>query len=469
MFTLCASYLRGNQLISEATVKGVSFWLILFFLASLVSGIILSGCGDDDNDDSGDVAKDDDAADDDDTVDDDTSAADDDATDDDLDSRSFYLSAAPYQYEMGDDYIKDRFEVEGFDGRIDLLSVHQDFFGIPWSEFAAGQTPPAVWIAKMQEIQIMADELGVDVFLSLTPLDSTRETLTPQAVEEGGELVLDEDWYTGCFAFNDAPEADEIRNAYKNYVRWMVDLFDPPFLNIGIEMDMYRMSCPDDFNSLIELLNEVYTQEKALDPERVIFSSWEVEIMYGYYENGPCPVGDLSCLNESLELYDSLLRDRIGLSHYPLPMIQYEPGGLPEDLYTLIHDLTGETVVFAEIGLNNKPTILPYPTLDDPCVELLTTDDQMQSDFVQTLFTQADEMDSALVCWWSVRDYLPSSVLDHCPCQAPGLWCLLYESVYDYGLLAAWLMWGSMGMIDYEMNPKPALNVWMDWLARPVE
>jgi len=442
----------------------------LFFLLSVFSLVVVA-CGDDDDDDN-DSSSDDDAADDDDTTDDDTNdddTTDDDAGDDDLEPRSFALSAAAYQYEFGPWSIDDSFDVTGFDGRIDLLSVHQDFFGLPWPEFAAGEDPPAAWVAVMEEIRAMVESLGVEVFLSVTPLSSMRDGLAALAREEGGELVEDEDWNPGCFDFDASPGATDIRTAYRNYVRWMVDFFDPPFVNHAIEMNMYDLNCPAQYDSLIGLVNEVYEQEKFLAPARVIFPSFTIDHLWGFEDNGDCDFGERRCLEEALARNASIERDRIGISNYPLWLIDYAPGGLPDDYYTAVAELTGETVVFAEIGVSSKDVVLPYPTLADPCFEWLPSDETTQAAFMQKLFVQADELGSDLLCWWSLRDFLPAEVLDHCPCQAPGLWCHLYEAVYDIGLLGAWLMWGSMGIVDYEQNAKASLDVWNQWLARPIK
>jgi hypothetical protein len=35
--------------------------------------------------------------------------------------------------------------------------------------------------------------------------------------------------------------------------------------------------------------------------------------------------------------------------------------------------------------------------------------------------------------------------------------------VGDTGLLGAWLMWGSMGIIDYNGNEKPSFQTWKKW------
>jgi len=329
------------------------FLLFVAALACLAWACTVGGDDDDDHDDdAGD--DDDDAIDDDDDDDDDAGPP----------PRSFYLSAAPMQYALGEWTVETVFDTSGFDGLVDVLSLHMDgFFGLPWDTFAVGAPPPGPWVAVMEDIRAQARELGAEIFLSITPLDGMRAALTPLAYEEEG---------------------------------------------------------------------------------------------------------DASCFLEAMARDAPIRRDRFGVSSYPEFYIAYF-GSISEDYYTGVGELTGERVVFAEIGAGSHSIVTPYPTLEDPCILLFDWSSDDKIAFMQSLFEDAQALDSDLICWWSLVDYLPLDVLIHCPCDAPGLWCVLYEAVHGIGLLEPWLMWGSMGVLDYELNPKPSLVPWQQWLARPVE
>jgi hypothetical protein len=155
----------------------------------------------------------------------------------------------------------------------------------------------------------------------------------------------------------------------------------------------------------------------------------------------------------------------MGLSSYPVFM-QWEWDGIEEDFYTAFAELTGEQVVIGEIGWNTHDVVAPFPTLEDDCMTVFTSSDADQIAFMEWLFGQMDGIGSDLVVWWSLRDYLPESVLDGCPCDAPGLWCILYDAFADLGLHVAWLHWGSMGILDYDGNAKASYSNWKDWLSR---
>ena len=434
--------------------------LILLFAATMA-------CDDDDDD----AAADDDAADDD-TADDDQiddDAIDDDLADDDLAPRSFMLAAAPYQYDMGADYIRNQFDMDGFDGLVDIISLHMDgFFGLPWDSFIEGEDPPATWVAIMEDIRDQTTQLGVEVYLSLTPLDGMRQALTQLCYEEGGELIIEDEGRNPCFNFNNSPGAQAVREAYLAYVRWMVDFFQPTYLTNVIEMNIYDWNCPDSYDSLINLANEAYEQEKALDPELVIFPSFTMAHYWGFGDDGDCEYGDYTCFEQAVSRDASVKRDRFGISSYPVWEIN-NWGALPDDYYSAITDYTGDAVVFAEIGIGSYDITIPFPTLEDPCYTFVSWSTENKIPFMEQLFAKADQMSVDLLVWWSLRDFLPDHVMLNCPCSSPGLWCLLYEAIYDIGLLPAWVMWGSMGVLDYDGLAKPELATWQEWKARPID
>ena len=82
-------------------------------------------------------------------------------------TRSFRIASAPLQVDV-DSPIGWRFSFEAMAGDLDMVSVHQDFFGIPWAELAAGDPLPASWLAFQQDIQARAAATGLPVYLSGT-------------------------------------------------------------------------------------------------------------------------------------------------------------------------------------------------------------------------------------------------------------------------------------------------------------
>jgi hypothetical protein len=425
--------------------------LVSLLLILAICSLVFS-CGDDDS-----------ADDDDDNDDDDTTA------DDDDDAvgppRSFYMASAPFIFEVTDISISSEFDFTGFDGRVDMVSLHMDnFFGLPWPAFIAGTDPPDVWLEKMAQIRAEIEALGVGVYLSLTPLGGIRDQIADLAEEVDGELFVNNAWLPGCYNFDTGPNHAAHRTGYLNFVRWMVDYFQPEYLTHGIEINIYDLACPDDYDSVITLLNDVYDQGKAIDPSLPIFGTFASSMMW-FEGEIDCWPNDRTCLRANLAKIEKLKQDRYGVSSYPI-WVYNELPEWPTDYYRAFAEEQEKTVVFGEIGWNTHDVTIPYPTLEDSCMTVTHSSDADQIAFLDHLFSEAQTMGSDLVVWWSLRDFLFEQILTGCPCDAPGLWCLLYDAVYDIGLLPSWVMWGSMGVIDFDAKPKPGYNAWKNWLER---
>lgn len=381
-------------------------------------------------------------------------------------TRTFYMAAAPYQLKVDQFTVSDEFNFEGFDGNVDMVSLHTDnFFGIPWDEFKPNGIRNNAWHQKMEYLKQHLQSLNVKIYLSVTPLSGLRTTIAARALDVNGELKTEHEWFSGCYHFENSPQAEEIRTAYLNYVSWMVDFFKPIFLTHGIEINMYQNNCPENYSSLISLLNQVYDREKARNPELIIFPTFTVQDLWDYGERGECEVGDRSCLIQNLDDQKAVKRDRFGISAYPA-FLQWEWEKIPDDYFTAFSELTNETIVFGETGKGSYNVVIPYPELDDPCITVLNSSDQDQIDYMTLIFETAQNQNSDLVVWWSLRDFLGEEILTSCPCQAPGLWCIAYQEIFKIGLLPAWLMWGSMGVLDYNSNQKTSYQTWKDWLDR---
>lgn len=385
--------------------------------------------------------------------------------------RSFYMAATPFRFETQPYYASVEFIFEGFENNVDMVSLHMDgFFGLPWDEFKNNSTPNQPWYNKMQDIKERVNQLGTGIYLSLTPLSGMRDSLGSKAVDESGTLKIQQAWYAGCYDFDADPE--NIREAYLNYVTWMVDFFQPDYLTHGIEINLYLKACPDTYDSLVRLLNEVYDREKARQPSLPIFPSFTAAAMWGYGGNGDCSVGERTCLIENISRQSELKRDRWGISAYPV-FQQWEwnrtsEQKMPTDYFSAFQELTGEHVVFAETGRGSYNVIVPYPELTDPCLTLFTSSNQDQQDYINTVMENANAFNSDLVVWWSLRDFLFHDLLTSCPYEDTGVWGAIYKTVADQGLLGAWIMWGSMGVLDFDAEEKPSYSTWKSWIDLPV-
>src|SRR5258708_1918837 len=121
----------------------------------------------------------------------------------------------------------------------DAIEIHQEFYGIPWAAFEAGAAPPTEWTALMDSLASAAKGSGKPIFLSLSMLNGGRDHLAAKTVIQNGEVKTQDGWSTPCYDFRAAPDGAARKQAYLDYVAWMVDEFSPRWLNVAVEVNLF--------------------------------------------------------------------------------------------------------------------------------------------------------------------------------------------------------------------------------------
>lgn len=219
----------------------------------------------------------------------------------------------------------------------------------------------------------------------------------------------------GLSSFSDP----EVRNGVLAWVVLLADTFEPRWLNVAVEIDVYSVSRPDDYHNLASLYRELYATIKERHPDTMVFASFQMEL------------GDRTRV---AELADAL--DLIGISTYPY----IDGGGIPADDF--IDDLAtlGLPIAIAETG---------YPAADMPTIlglQEFTPTDQVA--YVEWLGRRAHEPGLEFVVWFLPFDI--TKVIESTP-----------EEVAERARLFEFL-----GLRDADGTPRPALDVWRT-LASP--
>jgi hypothetical protein len=139
-----------------------------------------------------------------------------------------------------------------------LAAFHMEWFGVPWREFASGQAPAEAWLREMDAIRGLQQRLGLPVYLALTPIGGSRDRLAPNAAGTYA-LTTDDSFGAPCEAIDARPDyATVIRPGFRNYVSYMIRRFQPRFVALSIEVDLYTFHCPAAWNAMKRLINETY-------------------------------------------------------------------------------------------------------------------------------------------------------------------------------------------------------------------
>jgi hypothetical protein len=360
----------------------------------------------------------------------------------------------------------------------DVVAVHQEFYGIPWAAFEQGTSPPAAWVAVIDELAAFARAQQKPVFLSVNVLNGNRDKLAATTrIESSGRVATDDTTSAACYDFRTAADASAKRQAYLRYLDFMMDKFDPAYVNVAIEVNLFFEKCASATAGLIEVANAAYDAIKAKDATRVVFPSFQIDHLYGYSEDS-CPdqTQRAACFDAQYATITSMKRDRFAISSYPFLNGVPKPGDLPEDWFVRAAQRAGERPLIAETGWLSTPVVAK--TSAGACRTVFDFDASQAASYLQRVLADARRYDMELVTWWSDRDLMTSRAMTDCPCTFDTAWCGVVDvfrgpppagpvdtQFFGEVLLKAF---GSMGLRQYDGTPKPELmTLWNAARSRP--
>ena len=380
-------------------------------------------------------------------------------------SRPYYLASAGVQLLITGPDLGLSMTMANLASDVDLIAVHQEFYGVPWQAFEAGTAPPAQWTAKMQELASGARNAGKGVFLSVNLLNGARDSLAERTVIQNGQFESEDGWAARCYDFATAPDAAAKRAAYLRYVDYMVELFEPKYLNFAIEVNLFFEKCPTAVAGLIGVTNAVYDAVKAKTPNVVAFPSFQIDHLYGYSEDS-CAAGRPrdACFDALYAQIAPMKRDRFGISSYPYLNSVAGVPDLPADWFSRGAARAGERPVVAETGWLSTPMVARHATLG--CYTVTTQSQADARDYLDRLLAAAEASKMDLVTWWSNRDLVVTELMAECPCDFDANWCAIVDifrgpasagpDAQFFGELTL-KAFGAMGIRDYAGNPKGVL------------
>lgn len=359
----------------------------------------------------------------------------------------------------------------------DVIGMHHEVYGIPWDAFETQTPPPPEWTAVMNRLASAARATGKPVFLSVSMLDGMRQRLADRTRIENGAVKTTSAWSADCYDFATATDAASKAAAYRRYVEYMVQTFEPAYLNIAIEVNLFFEKCPAASPGLIDVANATYDAVKAAHPTTVVFPSFQLDHLYGYARDAcPDPTQRAACFDAAYAVIAPLRRDRFAMSTYPYMNEVGGVAGLPVDWFTRAPSRAGERGLIAETGWLSTPLVAL--TNAPSCYTLFTYTEADAGSYVERVLADAESANLELVTWWSNQDLVVSDLMTDCPCTFDPTWCTVLDvfrgpvvpggvdtQLFGEVLLKAF---GTMGLRDYAGIPKPAVHEpWRAALARP--
>jgi hypothetical protein len=352
----------------------------------------------------------------------------------------------------------------------DVIELHQEFYGIPWDEFAAGTAPPAAWVAVMDRIAAAARATGKPIFLSISMLNGGRDRLAARTQIRDGRVASDDTWSPACFDFARSPDGAKYQAAYLRYAAWMTDRFAPRWLATAIEVNLFFEKCPAAAAGVVTVANAAYDAAKLADPARLVFPTFQIDHLYGY-DAASCadPAQRDACFDRNYAAIAAMKRDRFAMSSYPIPGAGLTPATLPADWFTRGAARAGERGLIAETGI--IATALAVRPRGQACVTVFTNTEADVTAYLTRVLDDARAAKLELVNWWSDRDLVVTELMTTCaPCSFDAGWCAVLEAFRgpettsgpDTQLAGelALKAFGTMGLRDYAGVAKPHLAIW---------
>jgi hypothetical protein len=259
--------------------------------------------------------------------------------DDDPATRSFYMGFELFARKPAEvsSYMYARLEAES-----DIIS-HRFDEGVPWAEALSGQPLPE---AIMSDWNYRKGRTGANqkIYVSVTPINASGNGLAAFR-GEADNLPLPAPWNT--YTFEDA----DVRTAYLNYCKRIIDFFQPHFFNMAIEANLLYVNDPAQWSDYLQLHAYIYQQLKSAYPSTIIFTSVEGgHLLEGFVEGNDhvqqrLPVMQLM---EHSDLY--------AVSFYPYHNA-FADNLYPDHALDQLFSLSHKPLAVAETGYSAQPFI----------------------------------------------------------------------------------------------------------------
>ena len=339
-------------------------------------------------------------------------------------TRNFKMGFTPWLYEAS---------LEAIDVTYSRLTSHGDIIkhqfhgGIPWQE-SLDQTE---YHANVEaEIQGRLDQTpaGVDVFLAIDSLNTSRDALSPNW---GAEFNQDRtgDWEARSWS------SPQVIQAYINFSIDMIDRFNPTHFEYGTEASELILNNPTGYIEYLIFAEAVHTALKALYPNLKLMTSVALK------SPGSTEMQLIEASYAQLMPYTDVL----GISIYPYVFYNHtdrgNPANMPSNWLSHINGIAGTTpIAISETGwIGEDLTIDEFQYSEQ-------SDSSKQNDYASRLLIAANSMNAEFVIWWSIADF-----------------DTLWENELAQDPVAK--IWKDIGLYEQNQNPRTALQTWDMWLS----
>ncbi len=342
-----------------------------------------------------------------------------------VEMRSFHMGFTAWTHEA---------TLEALDLTYERIATHGDITGqhfmggIPW-QAALGQTTYPDDVTSQTEFRSSKMPSGIPIYFALDSLNGGRDSL----VDNWG--VSENETRSGDWS-NRSWNDQEVIDAYVNFAGYLIDTFNPEYFNYGTEVSELIINDINGYYDFLIFAEQVYTRLKATYPNVVFMVS--VALKH--------PGSNQAVLLETELAALMPYADAVGISAYPFIFYDQsnpgDPDNLPVAWLSQINNISmGKPIAVTETGWAAENVDIPSFGVD------IAATDLNQQNYLNHLFTQAEQLDLEFVIWFSITDY-----------------DVLWNDSMGQDPIAR--IWRDTGMYDENQQARVALTTWEEWLTK---
>ncbi len=319
---------------------------------------------------------------------------------------------------FGPDYSDRQSTYQFIAANADIYTEQFDEY-IPWNALLNNQPLPASLTNDIAS-RLSLRPAGHQLMLSVSLLNIERTN-----------LLADQDGSIPPHASLDDPA---IANAYVKFLQYLVAQFQPDYLVIGMEVNVFRIKQPGKWAAYKSLVQQVKTVLKADYPDLPVAES--VTLHDWFNPAVPDPVAYIA----ELDAYVNQ-QDFAAISFYPFLKNLHTPAEF-QQAFDFLHAHTSKPIAFSETGHIAENLSVPAFNLS------VSADGCKQNAYLETLLTNARDHNYLFLTWWTHRDF-------------DELWQIFPDDTKDLGRL-----WRDSGLLNESGGERRAYQTWKSVLAK---
>ncbi|MFM2358195.1 MAG: hypothetical protein RLY16_187 [Bacteroidota bacterium] len=340
-------------------------------------------------------------------------------------TRSFYMGVTPWPADFTQTEVLGAYQF--INQHCDIISQHFDD-GIPWQEALQQQPMPTAFQQDVQN-RIALTPPGKTILLSVSALNLTRKAKSDYYKHSSPNITDSIRQHWQQIRFSDP----SVSNAYLHYISYLIDQFQPAYVNFGVESNL-SVWPENDFNDYLIFIQQVYAALKIKYPQLPFFVSLMAE-------------EGTSALNNAARLLP--YSDYVALSAYPYITSGSSANGntnpqlLPTDYFTRYINLApNKPFAFAETGYNAEPLQIAAFQLNKQ------GNAAWQDAYLQQVLQLCQQQHAVFFIWFCYKDY------------NAGVQTLISMGQYQ----PLFSLWSDMGLVSESNQLRPAYQTWLNWM-----